>query len=309
MLPFLARRFLFGALTLLLTAFFAFGVIRLLRPELYGGQNLVTGTWRDIEEVFLHLTIGGDPTIKQDWLDGMWADLFLLAGGAASAVILGVAGGLWCAIRPRTRASRALEGSAMLFLCTPPYVLALGTLLLFAPPFGLVELPYFFDPHSYKPPLEDPWDFVRSMVVPCVLVGLPLAASFLRLTLVLTIEAMGEEWVRTAQAKGVPHRRVVRHHAAPSAFATLASLFGASAPILVLNIVLVEYVFSVPGFFRHMRRALGQNEGLADKFIDIPILQAIALWAAVLIVVLGLLADLAIMRLDPRIRTSGKAIG
>ena len=65
----------------------------------------------------------------------------------------------------------------------------------------------------------------------------------------------------------------------------------------------------MPGFFRHMRKALGQNEGLADKFIDIPILQAIALWAAVLIVALGLIGDLAIMRFDPRIRTGGKPIG
>jgi peptide/nickel transport system permease protein len=120
---------------------------------------------------------------------------------------------------------------------------------------------------------------------------------------------MGEEWVRTAEAMGLPHGRVVRKHAAPSAFPTVASLFGASAPILVLNIVLVEYVFSVPGFFRHMRHALGQGEGLSDKFADIPMLQAIALWAAVLIVALSLIGDLAIMRYDPRIRTSGKAIG
>jgi peptide/nickel transport system permease protein len=304
-LPFLVKRVLWGVLTLILTAFFAFGIIRVLRPELYGGQSVITGTWTDVKQALLHLNIGGDPSYKEDWRDGMWADLFLLAGGAFVAVVLGVSAGLWCAVRRRKPSARAIESSAMFFLCAPPYVLALGTLLLFAPPFGLVEMPYFFDPHSYAPPLEDPWDFVRSMLVPCLLVGLPLAASMMRLTLALTVDSMGEEWVRTAQAKGLAHARVVRRHAAPSACPTVASLFGASAPILVLNIVLVEYVFSLPGFFRHMRRALGQNEGLADKFIDIPMLQAIALWAAVLIVALSLLGDLAIMRFDPRIRTSG----
>jgi peptide/nickel transport system permease protein len=70
---------------------------------------------------------------------------------------------------------------------------------------------------------------------------------------------------------------------------------------MVTNMVLVEYVFSVPGFFRHMKRALGQAPG-----IDIPTLQALALWAAVLIVMLSLLADLAIARLDPRIRAGGR---
>jgi peptide/nickel transport system permease protein len=233
----------------------------------------------------------------------------MLVGAVSIGMLGGVAAGLWCASRPRTRSSRAVESGAMFFLCAPPYVLALGTLLLFAPPFGLVQLPYFFDAHSYAPPLQDPWDFFRSMFVPWLVVGAPLAAAIMRLTLSLTIDAMGEEWVRTAQAKGVRHGRVVRKHAAPSAFATVASLFGASAPILVLNIVLVEYVFSIPGFFRHMRKALGQNEGLDDKVIDIPMLQAIALWAAVLIVALSLIGDLAIMRFDPRVRTSGKAIG
>ena len=71
--------------------------------------------------------------------------------------------------------------------------------------------------------------------------------------------------------------------------------------------VLVEWVFSVPGFFRHMRRALGQNYGA--EVIDIPTLQALAVWASVLIVPLSLLADLAIVRLGPRVRASGRAIG
>ena len=78
--------------------------------------------------------------------------------------------------------------------------------------------------------------------------------------------------------------------------------------MLVTNIVLVEVIFSVPGFFRHLRRALGQNVGGDDKFIDIPMIQAISIWAAVLIVVISLIGDLAIARLDPRIRTAGRPV-
>ena len=85
-------------------------------------------------------------------------------------------------------------------------------------------------------------------------------------------------------------------------------LFGASAPFMVTNMVLVEYVFAVPGFFRHTKRALGQAPGWPPT-IDIPTLQALALWAAVLIVLLGLLPDLAIVRLDPRVRASGSFLG
>jgi ABC-type dipeptide/oligopeptide/nickel transport system permease component len=93
---------------------------------------------------------------------------------------------------------------------------------------------------------------------------------------------------------------------------SVASLLGASAPFTIMNMVLIEYVFTVPGFLRHTKRALGQVPNWPPPKvppIDIPALQALALWAAVLIVALGLLADLAIMRLDPRIRTSGHTIG
>ena len=94
---------------------------------------------------------------------------------------------------------------------------------------------------------------------------------------------MGEDYVRTARAKGLPHRLVVRRHAGPPTYVSVASLFGASAPLMVTNMVLVEYVFSVPGFFRHTKRALGQAPGWPPT-IDYPTLQAIALWASVLIV-------------------------
>jgi peptide/nickel transport system permease protein len=303
----LARRILWGVGTLVLTAFFAYGLIRLLRPELYPGESVLGGTATAVERALLHLDLGGScmfsgcPALKGMWLDGVWADLLLLAGGVVVALVFGIAGGAWCAARPRARSARAMESTAMVFLCTPVYVTGFGALLLFAPPFGLFQLPWFFDPHSYAPPLQDPWDFVRSMLLPWLLVGAPLAAAILRLTIALTLDTMGEDFVRTARAKGLSHQLVVRRHAGPPTRVAVASLFGASAPLMVTNMVLIEYVFSVPGFFRHMRRALGQAPGWPPT-IDYPTLQAIALWASVLIVTLSLLADVAIARLDPRVR-------
>ena len=176
------------------------------------------------------------------WLDGMWADLFLLAGGA-------IVGGRARRHRrasgarsgPARASARALEAVAMLFMLHPAYVLALSIAAAVRADVRAVKLPFFFEVHSYAPPLEGPWDFFRSMLVPWLCVGAPLGAAILRLTCALTIDAMGEQWVRTARAKGVPApaggpqaRRTV------GAYATVASLFGASAPILVTNIVLVE---------------------------------------------------------------------
>ena len=318
MLAFLLRRLFFAAGTVILTAFFAYGTMRVLRPEQYPGQATVADLFSDVDRALLHLDFGGAcmfagcPPIKRLWLDGIWVDLMLLAGGVAFGVAFGVLGGLWCASRRRSRSARSLEWIAAVLYCAPVYVIGLGLLLLFAPPFGLVELPYFFDPDSYAPPLENPWDFVRSMILPWIVVGAPLGAAILRLTIALTVETMGEDYVRTAAAKGLRHATVVRRHAGPPTYVSVTSLVAASAPLTIMNVVLVEYVFTLPGFFRHMRRALGQVPNWPPPKvppIDILTLQALALWAAVLIVALGLLADLAIMRLDPRIRTSGHTIG
>jgi peptide/nickel transport system permease protein len=317
-LAFLLRRLLFAAGTVILTAFFAYGTMRALRPEQYPGQATVADLFSDVDRALLHFDFGGAcmfagcPPIKRLWLDGIWVDLMLLAGGVAFAIAFGVLGGLWCASRRRTPSARALEWVAAVLYCAPVYVVGFGLLMLFAPNYGAVELPFFFDPHSYAPPLENPWDFVRSMLLPWMVVGAPLGAAILRLTMALTVDALNEDYVRTAAAKGLPHARIVRRHAGPPTYVSVASLVGASAPLVITNVVLVEYVFAIPGFFRHMRRALGQVPNWPPPKVpplDILTLQALALWAAVLIVALGLLADLAIMRLDPRVRTSGKAIG
>ena len=145
------------------------------------------------------------------------------------------------------------------------------------------------------------------MLLPWLVVGAPLAAAILRLTLALCLDTMGEDYVRTARAKGLDRRGVVRH-AAPATRVSVASLLGASAPFMVTNMVLVEYVYSVPGFFRHTKRALARAPGWPPT-IDFPTLQALALWASVLIVALSLLADLAIVRLDSRVRSRGRASG
>jgi ABC-type dipeptide/oligopeptide/nickel transport system permease component len=75
--------------------------------------------------------------------------------------------------------------------------------------------------------------------------------------------------------------------------------------VIVLNMVLIEFVFSVPGFLRHTMRAFGKAPGYPPG-TDYAVLQAVGVWAAVLIVAVGLLADLAVTALDPRIRASGR---
>jgi len=119
------------------------------------------------------------------------------------------------------------------------------------------------------------------------------------------LDELGADHVRTAEAKGLTRRRVIRHHAGRPAYVTVAALVGVWVPSFITNMVLVEYVFFVPGFFGQTKRALGQVPELPPGF-DIPMIQGLALWAAVLIVVVSALADVVLVLLDPRVRASGQ---
>jgi peptide/nickel transport system permease protein len=183
----------------------------------------------------------------------------------------------------------------------------------FHPTFGTLPLPYFFDAAPIRAsPLSSPWDWFRSLLVPWLVAAAPLAAMCLRLVVVLLREQQGTDHVRTAIAKGVPHKRVIRHHAGPFARAATASLVGVSAPIVVINLILVERVFAVQGFFLHTWKATGRSgDGYQDGFrggtppsIDLEMLVGIAIWASVFVVALSFAMEFALLRLDPRVRTA-----
>jgi peptide/nickel transport system permease protein len=295
-----------------LIAIVAYGGMRALRPEEYAGTPFWSGLHHDLDRAFLHFDFGeacmfrGCPKVHDLWVAGHAADLWLLAGGLLVGLVGGIGAGVWCVTHWGSPRARVLESAAMLAFCTPVYVVGLALLLLFSPAFGIWHVPYFFDPHSYVSPLDSPWGGLRSLLVPSLVVGAPLGAMCLRLTIALTRDELTENHVQTAIAKGLTHRRVVRRHAAPAAYASVASLMSVTIPAVVTNLVLVEWVFAIPGFFRHTKRALAQA---TPPTIDVPTLQALALWAAVLIVVMSAIADIALVRLDPRLRAYGRVPG
>ena len=275
---------------------------------------MVGGTGVDLNRAFLHFDFGracshpGCPPVRALWERSWAADVYLLVGGLVLGVAGGITGAVFCASRPRSPATRVVESVAVLFYSLPPYLFGFGLLLLFEPSFGFLPLPFFFHPLDYENPLEDPWAFVQAMVVPWIVVAAPLAAIVLRLMQAGMLEVLDTDYVRTAAAKGLPRRRVVRRHAAPPGYLTAASLLGAWVPTFVTNMVLVEFVFFVPGFFGQTKRALGQIKELPPGY-DIPMLQGLALWAAVLILGVSALADLVLVLLDPRVRASGRPVG
>jgi len=306
LLAFLARRLLFAAVALV-----ALAVI------VYAMFDLPHG----LERVFFHFDFGvtcsypGCPAVTVLWGRTWLADVYLLLGGLALGVTTGLAAAVFCASRPRTPAARAVETLALIFYSMPVYLFGFGLLLLlFEPTFGLLPSPVFFHPQDYAAPLANPWRFFDAMLVPWILVAAPFGAVVMRLARATILEEIDSDYVRTAAAKGLSRRVVMRRHATRPSYASVASLVGAWVPTFVINMVLVEFVFFIPGFLGLSRRAFGQADSALVPHeplghIDIPMVQALALWTAGLIVLVSALADVVLALLDPRVRSTGRPVG
>jgi peptide/nickel transport system permease protein len=301
----LARRLAFAPVVFLAVAAVIFGGLRILRPDLYPpGDPLIGGILHDLDRGLLHLDVGCSPPgctpVRVLWQRGMAADLWLLGGSIVIGAGFGVLGGLWCVGHPRTLAGRALQAGAALGYCAPVYFVGLALLYLFNPVFGTFHVPGFFDaePH-WASPFTDPWTWLRTLLVPWLVLAAPLAGMCLRLTLASAREITQEDYVRTAVAKGLPLNSVMRRHVGPPAFGATVSFAPVSLPLFLTNVMLVERVFSVPGFFHLIWKAVGHNN---ENDINLPIIVGGALWTTALVIVLGLLADAILGRLDPRVR-------
>jgi peptide/nickel transport system permease protein len=308
---YLLRRLVWAVAIVVLVAVFAYGGIRALRPELYEGDTLVGGVAGDLHKLFIDRDFGrfcfmvGCPSAN-DIVGRCWTiDVMLILGTLVFGIAGGVAGGVWCATRPRSLAARFLEGTSTVLFCVPVYVVGFGLLLLFAPPFGLFPFQPLFELHLYISPFHEPVTFLRAMLIPWLVTAAPLAAVCLRLTLASIVEVEHEDYVRTALAKGLSREQTIRRHAAPSAYVPVASYVGAAMPLVVANMVLVEVVFNVPGVFRFVRKAVSGPDPPGPN-PDYEALQTISIYAAVFIVLSTLLADIALAYLDPRVRTAGR---
>ena len=222
------------------------------------------------------------------------ADLSLLIGAMIVGPLLGIAGGTYCARRPRTCGARALDVLAAVFLCAPVYFVGFLIVLLFAPAVGAPLPVSLVTVNTYAGVTDDPLAWLRALLVPWLVAGLPLAAMCLRMVRSTLPEVFAQDFVRTATAKGLKPRRITMRHTLPVALPPTISLVGAYIPILIANVILVEAVFGIPGIYRLIPSAIDSR--------NFPVLQAIVIVASILVVVSNAIADVVLAALDPRVR-------
>jgi peptide/nickel transport system permease protein len=274
--------------------------MRVLRPSWFAGDpRSVPAQLGDyLQRDFLHFDLGRTFQPPQDRVAdiirrGLPADLSLLVGATAFGLVTGTAAGTYCGARPGTPLARALEGAAAFFIFAPIYVVGLSLILLFGSDVALVQVGIHI-PRSYAPFAEGPLRWAGAMLVPCVLVGLPLAALIMRLTRTSVRSVLGEEFVLAASAKGLAEHTVMRRHVLRAAGAPVISATGMTVNLMITNVVVIEAVFGIPGVFGHLKTAIAYG--------DFPMLMGITIVGAALIALANLLADVALERLDPRVR-------
>jgi peptide/nickel transport system permease protein len=196
--------------------------------------------------------------------------------------------GMLSAARRNTPVDGAGTLFALLGICMPNFLIAL--LLIFVFGVSLRWLPV----SGYTDPLDDPVNGLRSLTLPAITLGLALAAVITRTLRSSLLEALSEDYVRTARAKGVGERSILARHALKNGLIPVVTVLGLQLGGLIGGAVITEYVFALPGVGRLVVDAVFAR--------DYPLVQGVVLLIAVGFIVSNLLVDVVYGLIDPRIR-------
>jgi peptide/nickel transport system permease protein len=213
--------------------------------------------------------------------------LSLVAGSTLVAAAVGVGLGVAGALRPGFL-GRALDAFALAGLAIPNFFLGLLLVSWLAVEAGL------FPATGYVEPTQSPGEWLRSLVLPIVTLALPGVAVIAKQTRDSLRDALGQPFVRTLRACGVPRRSIVLKHALRNAAIPVVTVAGLVFVGALSGAVLVESVFAMPG--------LGSLAVQATTQRDLPVIQGVAVLFCLIVVVVNLAVDIAYGWLDPRVR-------
>jgi peptide/nickel transport system permease protein len=223
-------------------------------------------------------------------LDRLPVMLSLAGGALVVAVLLGFPAGVAAAVRRDGLVDRLLGIGAATGLALPSYFV--GMLLIIVVALNLGWLP----PTGYTPLATDPADWLAHIVLPCIALGLVPAAVLARQLRGAMVTALDQDYVRTADAKGLLRQKVVYKHALKNAAIAPLTALGTQFALVVGGSVVVEQVFGIPGL-----GALAVN---AVQNRDIPLIQGIVVFTALMVQAINLLVDVSYGWLNPRVRVA-----
>ncbi|MGE0058763.1 MAG: ABC transporter permease [Dehalococcoidia bacterium] len=211
---------------------------------------------------------------------GLWAQV--------SAIVVSVPLGVIAALRQDRWQDYGLRSAAILVNSVPAFWIAVLVIT-----FGSLWFQWA-PPIQYKYLTDDPIGHAKIMLLPAIIIGLTPSGSLVRLVRTQMLEVLRQDYVRTAQAKGLSEGRVVYGHALRNALIPIVTVIGVSLPNLIAGAIIFEQIFLLPGMGRYLIDAVNQ--------LDYPVILGLNLIFAFLLMTSVLIVDLSYALLDPRIR-------
>jgi peptide/nickel transport system permease protein len=271
-------------------------LIAQIRHQLGLDKPLYTQYWIYLKGLVLHFDLGysyqNAVSVRSQIFARLPVTISLTVGAVVVWLLIGIPIGVISALRPRSLIDRATMGAALVAISAPVYWLGLIALFLFASDIGKVHV--FGGAGSYVPLTTSPGQWFSSLVMPWFVLAAGFAAFYARMVRGNVIEVMGEDYIRTARAKGLSERRVVVRHGLRAALTPVVTMVGLDIGLLLGGAVLVETVFNLPGIGRYA------YDSIVDA--DLPAIQGTVLFGAMFIIAANIVVDILYALIDPRVR-------
>jgi peptide/nickel transport system permease protein len=252
--------------------------------------------WLYMKGLVLHFNLGysyeNNVSVSSQIFSRLPVTLALTAGAFVVWMLVGIPVGIISAIKRRSVVDRATMGGSLLAISAPVYWLGLIALLLFSRDIG--ELHLLPGAGSYTPLTSDPTQWFLSLLMPWFVLAAAFAAFYARMVRGNLIDVLGEDYIRTARAKGLSERRVILRHGLRAALTPVVTMAGLDLGVLLGGAILTETVFNIPGIGRYAYDSIINS--------DLPAIQGTVLFGAFFIIVANIVVDVVYAFLDPRVR-------
>jgi peptide/nickel transport system permease protein len=214
---------------------------------------------------------------------------FLSLAAVFFVALMGIVAGVTAAVRGGLL-DRVINSVVAFFIAVPPFWFAIFLIFVFA------VLNPFLPASGYIEPVDDPWGWASSLILPVAALAVHGAAAVARITRSAMLDAIGQEHIRTLRSLGMPSGRIVYLHALRFASIQIVSILGLQFVLTFGGTITVEMLFQLPGLGTGMQRAIGMH--------DVPAIQATVIVTTVVVVVTMFITELATRFLNPKARTA-----
>jgi peptide/nickel transport system permease protein len=233
-------------------------------------------------------SIGAGEKVRDMFMRRLPATLELFLGASLWSIAIGIPAGIVGALKRNSAVDVTISAGTMLGVSIPSFWEAIMLIYLLGVVFPIVP------PSGYVPFSEDPLLNLRSMVLPTFVLGTHSAGLLARYVRSSLLEVLGQDYVRTARAKGFTERAIIARHALKPAMIPVVTVIGLAWAHMLGGAFFVEVIFAIPGLGRMSVDAIFQK--------DFPVMQATLIAVSVNVLLVNLLVDILYGYLDPRIR-------